>query len=503
MHGGVEEPARPGGIVRREAGAVVEDVVDAGQEVGVHGGLDIAQGGVEMLVQPGGGLGGGERLVGHMGGRGGGLHADDAAALRLGDVAHAVQVQDVGGGAVGLVADALALPGGPLLPEPGVFLAEQFPDGLPVVEDHAVLHLRVARGAEQFGHMGLEVIAAAGLEFGEEFRGPVGIAPGVVHLVGIVEIVADLADVAAREGLVELLQVVLDGRAREMVDYIALAAGTGALHELAVPAQEQRADRPVAFRRRPVQRPVRLHTPGQFLVGPVRPVGRHGNQREFQRIAHLLIGVLLEPVVGGDGIAHVLNPVGCADGADHRFLPVRDPVLQAFAALEPELLVGQVAAGIVRADPGAAERPAGSVGQVDAQSVRVRRVKRVGEEVHPGGGEVVEVAVLPSLGAVDRGHFHAAESGGCILVEHRVDVGFAHGAGGPPPAGPGLGLAAHFGPGGTPGLGHGGGRLMLPAGGQGQEEGSAGACGAAQQGSGRSGHKKGSAWLADPNIAFF
>ena len=389
MHGGVEQPARPGGVVGGEAGAVVEDVVHPREEVGVHRGLDVAQGGDEVLVQPGGGLRGGQGLVGHVRGGRGGLHPDDAPAFGLRDVAHAIQVHDVGGGAVGLVAYALALRGGPLLPQHGVLLAQEFADGLAVVEHHAVLHFLLAGKSQKFGHVRLEVVAPAGPEFFEEGRGPVAVPAGVVHLVGVVEIVAYLADVVALEGLVELLQVAGDGLAREVVDHVALAAGTSPLDQFAVPAQEQGAQGPVAFRRRPVKGAVLPDACGQVLVRAAGTVGRDGDQREFQRVAHLLVGVLLEIVIGGDGIAHRGNVVRDTDGADHRRLGVAELVFQPLSALQAEGLVREVAAGIFRLHPGAAEGPAGGVREIDAEVAAVRLLQGIGEEVHPGGRQIV------------------------------------------------------------------------------------------------------------------
>ena len=84
--------------------------------------------------------------------------------------------------------------------------------------------------------MRLEVIAPAGLELREEVRRPVGVALGVIHFIGVVEIVADLADVVALECLVEFLEIAVDGLGGKMVDDVTLAAWSGTLHEFAVPA---------------------------------------------------------------------------------------------------------------------------------------------------------------------------------------------------------------------------------------------------------------------------
>ena len=63
VHGGIEVPARPEGIGRRHTGAVIYDVVHAGEEVVVQRGLDISQGTGEMLAEPGASLGRGEFLA--------------------------------------------------------------------------------------------------------------------------------------------------------------------------------------------------------------------------------------------------------------------------------------------------------------------------------------------------------------------------------------------------------------------------------------------------------
>ncbi|MFN2280336.1 MAG: hypothetical protein ACK2TZ_00635, partial [Anaerolineales bacterium] len=90
------EPAGPGRVVGRVAGAVVEDVIDAGSEEAVDERLQMAQGDVEMLGEPCSRFGGRQLAAHRMGARGGKLGHQRVAVepkkLRLGDIVQAVEV---------------------------------------------------------------------------------------------------------------------------------------------------------------------------------------------------------------------------------------------------------------------------------------------------------------------------------------------------------------------------------------------------------------------------
>ena len=138
VHGGVEEPARPGRVRGGVGHPVEEHVVDSVQEQEVDLGLQGGEGNLEVFAQPGEGLGGRERPAGRVRGRtckldhgrqpGGGL----AEHFRLRDVGRGIEVLDIGWRAVGLLAGEAAVTPGPCIPARDVGLVK-VAHGLPVV----------------------------------------------------------------------------------------------------------------------------------------------------------------------------------------------------------------------------------------------------------------------------------------------------------------------------------------------------------------------------------
>ena len=219
-----------------------------------------------------------------------------------------------------------------------------------------------------------------------------------------------------------------------MVDHVAFTSGAGALYHLAVPSEEHRADRPVALRGCPVEVSALSDQGGQIFILPVGTVGRHRDERQGEGIANLFEGILLEAVIGGDGIFEFRDVRLLSETAHHGLLDIFYLVFEPFPAFELPCPGREIAAGIVGSHPGTAERPSGGVGEVDAETFAGGFVKGVGEQFHPFGGQVVEIFVLVAFGSVDGGYFQSSETGFGISGEHGVYVGLADGACRPPPA---------------------------------------------------------------------
>ena len=261
LGGGVEEPAGPGGVLGRVDGPVVENVVDAVGEDAVELGLHEGERLLPVIAEPGGALGGGEGVAGDVGGGGG--EADDeglgeilvvvgdvggvaaeagdgegrgAEDFGFGDVGVGVEVEEVAGGAVGLVADEVSAVVRPL--HPGAEVVE-----VELGEGFAVVALDAAEGVggeggeggvagfgEEGGGVGLEVVAVHRAEFLGELRGPVG----AVVFEGVVELAADEAagELVGGEGLVEFGEVTAEGGGGVGIEDEAFAAGGGAFDKL-------------------------------------------------------------------------------------------------------------------------------------------------------------------------------------------------------------------------------------------------------------------------------
>src|SRR5258708_6303782 len=160
MDGGIEEPAREGVAHRRIGRAVVEDMIDPGEEETVDGFFDVGVGAEEMLVQPGDGLGGGKALTGDMSSGGSEFIPEDILSFRFGDIAGRIQVEDIGRRAMGLVSNEGAFCMGPVMPGFSELFEEQIGDGLAIVaEDTAVVLLCVP--GKEGGKMQFKMVAAS------------------------------------------------------------------------------------------------------------------------------------------------------------------------------------------------------------------------------------------------------------------------------------------------------------------------------------------------------
>ena len=198
----VEHPSRPFCSHGRETGAMIEDVVHTSEEEKVDGLLGIAQSAEEMLVEPRATLAADETLAREMCSRWSCLNADEVTPFDFGHVRNCIKVQDVGWRTMCLIAYSLTVFLGPLAPRHSVFLEDECLDNLSKVIGHAVVHL--GRILSQKGRQMLaQVITHALLELVEHLCRPVAHAARIIHLVRIVEIIAQIADVTPLEGLVE------------------------------------------------------------------------------------------------------------------------------------------------------------------------------------------------------------------------------------------------------------------------------------------------------------
>ena len=127
LDGGVELPAWPGLSHRRVGRAVIEDVVDAGDEEPVDVGADIRERRAEMLAEPRRRFRRDERPSGDVGRGCRPLEALNLGALGFRDVGRRVQVQQIGWGAVRLVAHLPPAVVRPLRPFDGERLEQRNP----------------------------------------------------------------------------------------------------------------------------------------------------------------------------------------------------------------------------------------------------------------------------------------------------------------------------------------------------------------------------------------
>ena len=237
LGGGVEKPAGPRGVLRRVNGAVVKDVVDAVGKNAVELGLHEGEGFLPVIAEPRGGFAGGERVAGDVrGGRGeandqgfgevlvivgdvGGVatEAGDRKGrgtknLGFGDVGVGVEIEEITGSAVALVAHDVAVIMRPFYPRAQVVEVE-LGEGLAVValdaaegfapEAFLIEFRDVGRRArEQRGRVVLDIVAVHLAENLGEPRGPVG----AVVFERVVELAADEAgrEFVGGERLIEL-----------------------------------------------------------------------------------------------------------------------------------------------------------------------------------------------------------------------------------------------------------------------------------------------------------
>ena len=193
-----------------------------------------------------------------MGRRCGGHTLDAVVAFALGDVALGVQVEQVGGGAVGLIANDRAVLVGPVAPRHGELVEQQVGDRLAVVATDAGDRLLVAVARERL-NLFEQIVAAPIAELFQKLGRPVGLARRVVDFVGVVEKRPQRADLAAGKGVVELFKIRGEGLAGKMVDDVPFAPRPGPFDLLAVPAGEESIQSPLPSSRgrRPIERPVR------------------------------------------------------------------------------------------------------------------------------------------------------------------------------------------------------------------------------------------------------
>ena len=317
LDAGIELPARPRIPDRRVRGAVIHDVVDAGDEEPIDGRPHVGQPHAEMFAEPRRGLGRHQPPSGHVRRGRRPFEPLNLGAFGLGNVARGVQIEHAGRRSVGLIADETALTSGPRRPLGRERLEEQIRDGFAIVREHARAHVAVTT-TEERRKVPAEVVAAAFLEFGEEARRPIGLAGRVIDFIGVVEERAKAAETTSRERAIERQQVLSDRVGREMIDDQALTSGRGALDQLAVPAGEEGVQRPAALRGDPVQPPVRLHARREIDGVARLRIGHQHRERQIARILHLLQRERLQVLVGRDRLDEIADGERPGFGPDHR-----------------------------------------------------------------------------------------------------------------------------------------------------------------------------------------
>ena len=93
-----------------------------------------------------------------------------------------------------------------------------------------------------------QIITHTLFELVEHLCGPVAHAACIIHLVRIVEVITQPADVTSTEGFVELREERPTRFTGEMIHHVALATRTGTLHEFAVVTEEKSDEDPIAIR---------------------------------------------------------------------------------------------------------------------------------------------------------------------------------------------------------------------------------------------------------------
>ena len=228
---GVKLPAGPGRFDRRVGNAVEENMIVAGQKQEVRRLFDQRKRGLKMIGQPGEGFRGGKRPPGEMRGGGGKLvHGIVLRALSaeghlfgFGDVGGGINIHQVGGRAVRLVAAQAAVavgPGRPILDVGQV----QIGQGLAVIGPDA--RGRFLRPfAEQGGQLRPQIISPARGKLGEQRGRPFR----AVILVRIVEVGAGHGSLIDGEMLVEIRQIGVHCRGGKGIQHRADPAGGRAL----------------------------------------------------------------------------------------------------------------------------------------------------------------------------------------------------------------------------------------------------------------------------------
>src|SRR5436190_6997653 len=377
-------------------------MVDAGEEHVVGRDLHVCQGAGEVLVEPGERLGRCESLPGDVRGRRRELvdhrvrvrapeHAED---LRLRDVCRRVQIEQIAGGAVRLLAHqraALVRPARESLDE---MLAQHLVERLPIVRLHA-RDVVIGAAPRERGKLVGEVVTAVRMEEREELGGSVARV-----LERIVEVRADRAARPRRRAIGEHAQISIGGVRREGIDRRACATGRGSFDVVAGEARAGDVHGPATGRRLPRRR------------------ARHGRWD-----AHA------SPVVGhgDDGV----------DAAPRRIaLPAVPAAHRGHGDSERLVRVG-------RLHGGTADAPAASLWKIEPHPATPRLGRRVAHDVDPARREVRDVDRVCPLCTIDDRDLDPAESGRIERSDLAREVGFVDRAAEPPPARPRLRLARH------------------------------------------------------------
>ncbi len=284
---------------------MIEDVIDAGDEEPVDVGADIRERRTEMLAEPRGGFRRHERPPGNVRRGGRPLEALNLGALGFRDVARRVQIQQVGWCAVCLVAHLPPPLARPPRPLDGERLEQQIRDGLAVVGKHAGVdvgafstrRLFTTRVHEKRWQVPAEVVSTPLLKLREERWCPVRLTCRIVDFVRVVEERAQARQSMSGKGAIERREVAANRVAGEMVDDVALATGSGALDELAVPPGKERVKPPPAGGRGPVEYPAGSDTSGQIQDFPRIVEGHQHDEWQVAWILHLLERQGLEVLV--------------------------------------------------------------------------------------------------------------------------------------------------------------------------------------------------------------
>ena len=423
VDGGIELPARPGSILRRVAGAVEQHVVDTAGEQQVQFGLYLRQRRTEMLCQPRHRLAGRQQFAGDVGCTRRVFQRSAAAqriqvkalvvaqtldaeavqveVLRLGDVGLGIQVYQVAGRAVRLVASGGSVAVRPLCPLAGEVLLEHVRQRLTVVG----IHLLVA--VQQLVQVLVELIAAARLKLLKHLRRPVGL----VYLIRVVEEAVRPFGTRLRELRVEVFQVLCHGISVEIVDHQPLAAGRRTLH---------------------------LHHPVLDVGGNNLPVA--GGSLPLQALAaDQVCQVRHVAAVARLGEGHHALQRAVRRVQRHRFLA-------GAVTTHVEGLRRQPAGRLRQFHHRSAERPPGAGGHVDVDTQFPAGLLGVVHHLQPFGRQEADVLATIVFYGIDGGDFQRADAGSSQLFHLPFHVVLVYGRTVPPPAAARLGLLGHLGP---------------------------------------------------------
>ena len=267
IHARIETPAGPFGFFGRIAGTMEEYVVHSRHEHQVEVGLALAQRCAEMFGKPCEGLARRVGLAGEMGTRrrifqhrqvgevflreaGVGAQAFDAKVAQaetfaFRNIHSCIEVNQVGWRTMCLIAREGSVcigPAGPLLREVG---EQHLAQGLAVVGEHTLAGVGAERvGGDEEVELLFQLIAPAFGKLTQKGGGPVG----AINLVGVVEEGVGTGSVMTDEGGGDAGQIAAHGLFVEVVDHVALSAGSGTLHHLLRAARIEH-DEPTACRR--------------------------------------------------------------------------------------------------------------------------------------------------------------------------------------------------------------------------------------------------------------